>query len=253
MTQPYPYWVLRTPLACIVGLYANDINGGQLDDPTGTDRPQYDWFVRTLKALRKQARGRAVLLAIHYPPYSAATNFQQRGDPNLGPTPRRQPLRPLGMILEEAYQESGQYPDAVFSAHAHHYQRITYTQAGGREIPYLIVGSGGHAPIEALAHDCDGLFGIAPSTPSPLVYPPGLSLPTGDSACLAAYNNQDFGFLRVTLNQKRKTLTGEFFAVYSEVRDSAPLPALYDSFTLDLRKHVLLGQPTPKRRRSAHV
>ena len=33
MIQPYPYWVFRTPLAFFVCLYANDVNGGQLDDP----------------------------------------------------------------------------------------------------------------------------------------------------------------------------------------------------------------------------
>ena len=127
MAQPYPYWFLRTPLAYIVGLYANDINGGQLDDPQSDDTPQYDWLMTTLKSIRKDGDGRFVFVAVHYPPYSAASNFLQRGDPNLGPTPRPRRLEPLGMILQRAYSQSKQYPDAVFSAHAHHYQRITYT------------------------------------------------------------------------------------------------------------------------------
>jgi acid phosphatase type 7 len=128
MIQPYLYWLLKTPLAFFVGLYTNDINAGQLDNPAGPEQPQYDWLVQTLRAIRKAKDDRAVFVAVHYPPYSAAANFQQRGDPNLGPTRWGRKLRPIGMILEEAFQESEQYPDAVFSAHAHLYQRITYTQ-----------------------------------------------------------------------------------------------------------------------------
>jgi hypothetical protein len=237
MIQPYPYWLLKTPLAYIVGLYANDINAGQLDDPTGEGRPQYDWLVQTLRTIQQRKDSRAVFVAVHYPPYSAAANFRERGDPNLGPTAWPRPLRPLGMILEEAFQESGQYADAVFSAHAHHYQRITYIGADGRQIPYLIVGGGGHSPIESLSHSCAGELGPAPSTPCPTVLPRGLTLPDGASAELAAYNHLDFGFLRLTLDAGKKQLLGEFFAAFSESRDSARLPELCDSFGLDLRDH----------------
>jgi hypothetical protein len=172
-----------------------------------------------------------------YPPFSAAANFLQRGDPNLGPTPCRRTVRPLGVILEEAYQESGQYPDAVFSAHAHLYQRITYTLADGRQIPYLIVGGGVHSPIESLACSCDGEWAPAPTTPCETVLPMGLTLSDGANAQLTAYNNLDFGFLRLTLIAYKKHLIGEFFAAFSEIRDSARLPELCDSFRLDLREH----------------
>ncbi len=240
MVQPYPYWLFSTPLAYIVGLYANDINGGQLDDPEGDESPQYDWLVDTLKTVRKCDDGRAVFVAIHYPPYSAAANFHERGDPNLGPTPRPHPLEPLAMILRRAYRESKQYPDAVFSAHAHHYQRITYTCADGRQIPHLVVGCGGHGPIERLVDDCAGAAECPPTLPAEVVLPPGLTLPDGDRAQLIAYNDQDFGFVRVTLDQKQKVMQGEYYAAYSDVRGTGGLPALADSFTLDLDKHRLL-------------
>ena len=243
MIEPYPYWLLKTPLAYIVGLYTNDINAGQLDDPAGEQRPQYDWLVQTLRTIRKRTDNRAVFLAVHYPPFSAAANFLQRGDPNLSPTRWRRKLRPLGMILEDAFQQSGQYPDAVFSAHAHLYQRITYTQAGGRQIPYLIVGSGGHAPIESLACSCEGEPGSAPTTPCETVLPKELKLPDGASARLMAYNNLDFGFLRMTLDLGKRHLIGEFFAAFSELRDSARLPELCDSFCLDLEEHQMKEKP----------
>jgi hypothetical protein len=244
MPQPHPYWLLQTPLAYIIGLYTNDINGGQLDDPHGEEAPQYDWLVRTLTAIRKAADGRAVLLAVHYPPYSAAANFPQRGDPNLTPKgPREFPpkLKFLATTLRRAYRKSQQYPDAVFSAHAHHYQRLTYTQADGREIPHLIVGSGGHAPLEPLAEACDTkTVGEAPTLPCDALLPKKLKLPAGDRARLVAYNDRDFGFLRVTLNAPKKTLVGEFFAAHSDCPDRAGPPALRDWFVLDLKKHALV-------------
>ena len=51
------------------------------------------------------------------------------------------------------------------------------------------------------------------------------------------FNDRDFGFVRVTLDQKRKVMLGGFFAAYSEARGTSGLPALADLFTLDLAKH----------------
>jgi acid phosphatase type 7 len=237
MTQPYPYWVLKTPVAYIVGLYANDINAGQLDDPAGKDRPQYNWLVQTLRDIRHAQDGRAVLLAVHYPPYSGAANFRERGDPNLGPTPRQGPCMPLGMLLQQAYRDSKLWVDAVLSAHAHHYQRITYTDADGRQVPHLVAGCGGHGPIESIAATCDHQQGPAIAVPANVMLPPGLVLPPGDRAQVVAFNDQDFGFLRLTIDANKKTLAGEFFAAFSETHDPSVLPAIADSFVLDLQTH----------------
>ena len=187
MNQPYPYWLLDTPLAYFVGLYTNVNNAGQLDDPAANRQPQFDWLVQTLKDIKESADGKAVLLALHYPPYSAAVNFRQRGDPNLGPTPRPADkiLEPLGILIQRAFRDSGQYPDAVLSAHAHHYQRLTWTlrKADGRQIPFVVAGGGGHIPVEQLSKPCEKekvteLLGIELE----VVYPPGLSLPAREAA-----------------------------------------------------------------------
>jgi hypothetical protein len=238
MIQPYPYClVLKTPLAYFVCLYANDINGGQLDDPESNATAQFNWLIDTLKMIRKEDDGRAVLLTIHYPPFSGAGNFPERGNPNLGPTPHTRVLKPLAKILQEAFEASKLYPDAVFSAHAHHYQRLTYLCADGLQIPYLIVGSGGHAPVEPLAERCDGSFGAPPQLPVRSVSPPGFAFPEGDSAEMVAYNDKEHGFMRMTLDLKHRTLIGEYFAAYNAASGSTGVPALRDSFTLDLSKH----------------
>jgi hypothetical protein len=239
MVQPYPYWLLETPVAYVIGLFTNDLNGGQLDDPMHKDAPQYKWLVQTLLDIKSANDDKAVLLALHYPPYSGAADFSQRGDPNLGPTPRRNPpagiLQPLGIVLQHAFQQTGLFPHLVLSAHAHHYQRITYTLAGGHEIPYLIAGSGGHVPIEKLGVSCWKKVTKIPDHPFDVALPRGLTLPPDDTAQVVAYNDDDTGFLRLTIDINRKQITGEFFAV-SASEDSASSPKLFESFVLDMAK-----------------
>jgi hypothetical protein len=235
MTQPYVYWRLTTPLAYIIGLYSNIANGGILDDPAQPDvQPQYRWLVEQLTSVReknaRRAVRRAVLVAVHYPPYSGARNFAQRGDPTLGPS-QATGARPLATVLQQAFAESGQRPDAIVSAHAHLYQRLTYHYADGWELPCLIVGSGGHAPIESLGTRCDGTTARPKQAPFDAVLPPGVALPSGEQVRVAAYNSSSFGFMRLTV--ATNTLVGEFFAVDGE------RPALTDAFRLDLGTHRL--------------
>jgi acid phosphatase type 7 len=240
MIQPYPYWVLDTPVAYFVGLDTNDVNGGLLDDPEENDEPQYDWLVDTLQEIKAADDGKRLVLALHYPPYSGAANFNQRGDPNLGPTPRRNPgaglLQPLAVTLEHAFQQAGIYPDLVISAHAHLYQRITYTYIGGYQIPYLIAGSGGHWPVEQIAETCDKILENKQAPPFPVVLPRGVVLPTGNSAIVASFNDTNFGYVRITIDLVNDVIAGEFFTI--DVKPN-PNPKLFDSFQLDLGSHKL--------------
>jgi hypothetical protein len=154
-TLPYPYWRLDTPLAWIIGLYTNVSNGGVLDDPTvysdPTKGPQYGWLVEQLSWCKAQNAGgaaKAILLALHYPPYNGTIDFEQRGNPTYGNDNSYPNAVPIGMVLQEAFAQAGQIPDAIFSAHAHLYQRITvaYTDGKGKttqEVPCFVVGCGG--------------------------------------------------------------------------------------------------------------
>jgi len=147
MTQPYIYWRLDTPYAYFIGLYSNIANGGILDKPADftvanfSDGPQYQWLVKQLQdvaSANKTAgkRQRAVFLTIHYPPYSAAANFNVRGDQSKGgPAAKgKRPAQPnnynvpyLSVALQQAFKDGGQRPDAIFSAHAHLFERVNYT------------------------------------------------------------------------------------------------------------------------------
>ena len=240
MIQPYPYWFLNTPVAYIVALHTNDLNGGLLDDPEQNEEPQYAWLVETLQKIKVADEGKRIVLALHYPPYSGAANFNHRGDPNLGPTTRRNPgaglLQPLAVTLQHAFQQAGLYPDLVISAHAHLYQRITYTYTGGYQIPYLISGSGGHWPVEKIAEACDKSPGKEPTPPFPVVLPRGVVLPEGDTARVDNFNDTQFGYLRITVNLENEVNVGEFFTI--DVKPD-PCPRLFDSFCLDLGSHKL--------------
>ena len=272
MVQPYPYWLLDTPVAYIIGLYANVSNGGNLDDPASqnpSDGPQFRWLVNRLKMVKHRNEHRktngllpkAVLLAMHYPPYSGAPNFLYRGDPRLSKSKntgdkivKYANAKPLGTVLQQAFQESGQRPDAVFSAHAHLYQRLTYTYEDRSQVPYLIVGSGGHSPVEQLAKGCAPRSHAAEVTPPPLpaVCPDGLNL-GNDRVEVSSYNDRDFGFLRIMVDEARRQLTGEFCAVtvdhpahatypdWSQPRADTPQnPIRYDHFILDMDSHTLV-------------
>jgi hypothetical protein len=240
MIQPYVYWRFDTPLAYFIGLYSNIVNGGMLDNPTAypdfTRGPQYQWLVAELKAVAAanihNSPRKAVLLAIHYPPYSGAANFDVRGDQSQGPSPNAKNAPYLSVALQKAFTESKQRPDVIFSAHAHLFQRITYTFADETVMPCLVAGCGGHSPLEVLSQQCDGDAGSPRKAPFPVVTPGSFEFPAGDSAQVEYYEDGDskhseFGFLRVTI--KARTLTAKFIGATSG--------DILDKFTLDLDSH----------------
>jgi len=260
-TQPYPFWVLDTPVAYIVGLYTNVCNGGALDDPatasdpTGEHAVQYQWLVDRLRDIKGIRNGRALIVATHYPPYSGCANFNRRGAPQSPTTPGPHAKQTLAAVLQSAFAEAGEWPDLILSAHAHLYQRILYTlpSTGGsvREIPCVIAGSGGHGPVEHLWTDCLKNEATEVRPPFPVVLPEGYKLPKGHSACVVAYNDVDFGFVRISVDLNLGRLTGEYFAVYPihsqpcRPASEAHCRTRHDSFTVDLATHKVAGNQPP--------
>ena len=93
---------------------------------------QYPWLVSELKRLAplRQSAERAVILACHHPPASA--DLIHGGSTELSAD------------LDAAFAAAGLWPDAIMSGHAHVYQRFS-RNVGGRAVPYVVAGSGGHA------------------------------------------------------------------------------------------------------------
>ena len=200
MTLPNVYWTLQAPFATIVGLYTNVPEGGRIDDE------QAAWLTEELRAAPPQA---ALIVALHHPVFSASS--EHIGNTNLGE------------LLDAAAEKAGRLPDMVLTGHVHNYQRFTrrYQQ---REIPYLVVGAGGHSPLQRIAkHNREEL-------------PPHWQVPSNPDVTLEHYAADRHGYLRLAATAT--ALHGEYVTV-PRVHESwhhGPF-VVFDAFTVDLENH----------------
>lgn len=174
MTQPNVYWTLADELLSIVGLYTNVPEGGQVH------QDQIEWLVAELK---EAPADRALIVALHHPPYSA--------DAHHGGSAR------MGQMLDEAFEHAGRTPDMVLSGHVHNYQRFTRTIAG-KKVPYIVAGAGGYHNLHAIAKAPGG---------GPLQLP----FTATEDCELEAFCDNQWGFLRLSL--KPGQIAGEYVAV----------------------------------------
>ena len=137
MTQPAVYFTLDAPFVSIIGLYSNvlDTGGGIISSQNGhfpLVNDQLDFLTSELERLKpeRQAGERAILVAVHHPPLSV--------DAKTGGT------KGLMDDIDSCCEKAGLWPDALLSGHAHLYQRFTRT-VNGRQVPYVVAGSGGFA------------------------------------------------------------------------------------------------------------
>ena len=183
MTQPYVYWTLGTPFATIVGLYSN-VDGTL--DARGTSEQQ-QWFEAQV---RNAPLDKALLVAVHHPPYSLDTTHGGYPD--------------IEIALDRVIQATGRIPTAVLSGHVHSYQRFE-RELGVKKVPYIVAGAGGYANKLTLLHKIEKTAG-------------GKTLPAGFQTThsdlkLMAHNDREPGFLRITLDAGRKELTSDYFLV----------------------------------------
>jgi predicted phosphodiesterase len=142
MTQPGVYFTLDAPFVSIIGLYSNvlDSGAGVISSqgghfPIGDD--QLTFLTSELQRLKPQrdAMQRAVIIAVHHPPLSA--DAKHGGSTGLQKD------------LDTCCKQAGLWPDVILSGHAHLYQRFTRTMPDGKEIPYIVSGSGGFSATAA--------------------------------------------------------------------------------------------------------
>lgn len=195
MTQPGVYWLLDSPFLRIIGLYSNRLeNPGFLEGDGGQDRSQIKWLAKTLRSVAGK-NDRALIIATHHPPYSTGGHS--------GSTEMKQ-------SIDAACEAAGIYPDAVLSGHAHNYQRYT-RRIAGRQIPYVVVGTGGMPPQKI---------------------PAATGLPVDDShQTTYDASMKSLGYLFVTVSAKQ--LRFEFWPLGDE--HTQP----YDPFVVDLQSHIV--------------
>ena len=135
MTQPGVYFTLDAPFVSIIGLYSNVLeHPGVISSQNGhfaLPDDQLTFLASELTRLKddRDALGRAIILTVHHPPVSF--------DATHGSSPT------MANEIDAVCTKVGVWPDVVLSGHAHLYQRFS-RQIGGRTIPYVVAGSGGH-------------------------------------------------------------------------------------------------------------
>jgi hypothetical protein len=135
MTQPGVYFTLDAPFVSIIGLYSNVLEQpGVISSQNGhfaLPDDQLTFLASELARLKpaREALERAIILTVHHPPVSF--------DATHGSSPV------MANEIDAVCTAAGIWPDAVISGHAHLYQRFSRS-VGGRSIPYLVAGSGGH-------------------------------------------------------------------------------------------------------------
>ncbi len=191
MIQPGVYFTLEAPFVRILGLYSNMLeNPGVISstkDPTQSGAAKFpevpdvqlDFLEAALKRIKKEKFRGAVIFAMHHPPYTFGKHITS-----------------LVMLkeIDAICAKVGVWPHAVFSGHAHNYQRFTRT-IGKRQIPYVVCGNGGHPPLQKLNVD--------PTLRTPISLPAFAQPERGDSVSLDNYDFKSFGYLRVVVDDKQ--------------------------------------------------
>jgi hypothetical protein len=211
MNQPGVYFTLNAPFVKVIGLYSNTSEGATggviANSKIGTAQLTFlEQQLTAAKAERDSGQGRALIIATHHPPFTGSSYHAPSPD--------------MLNQIDRACAAAGIQPDLHLSGHSHMYERYTRT-VGGKQIPYLVAGMGGYY----------GLPGLKPANrrPAPLQVPDSGTDASGNPLKFEVYNDNTFGFLRLTVSPT--SVTGFFVTVDT----TSGRTGVGDSFTVDLR------------------
>ena len=235
MTQPGVYFRLTMPFARIIGLYSNTSETTGILGNTQIGQDQVNFLTAQLQAAlaARQAdtqnqNPQALIIAVHHPPFTGSSQHF--------------PSAAMLAQIDACCQQAGIWPDMVLSGHSHLYERYTRTMnADGRQIPYLVAGNGGYYNLSKMKLNAAGQKPV----PGQHSEPDG----QGNTLNLDAYNETDYGFLRITIDAG--TILVESLGITGTPTTTTPgtpipPPTLIDSFSVDLATHRI-GAPTLKR------
>jgi hypothetical protein len=205
MIQPGVYFTLEAPFVRILGLYSNVLEdpgviSGEHGENTVLDDRQTNFLTAALKRIKKEKFAGAVIIAVHHPPFSGGS--EHGGSPAML------------QDIDDACTAAGVWPHAVFSGHAHNYQRFTRT-INGMQIPFIVAGCGGHSPLSTMRTTYRTPYKV------------------DDTLTLENYDTKDYGYLRVVANAT--TLSIEFHPQ----NDGSTAKTPNDTVTILLAKHTI--------------
>lgn len=172
MIQPGVYFTFEAPFVRILGLYSNVLEDpGAISGENGSnsvlDDRQVNFLKTALRRIKSENFGGAVIIAVHHPPFTGGSDH--------GGSPL------MLQDLDNACQSAGVWPHAVFSGHAHNYQRYTRT-VNKYQIPFLVAGCGGHSPLSKMRATYRTPYRI------------------DNTLTLESYDDKDYGYLRVIVD-----------------------------------------------------
>jgi metallophosphoesterase superfamily enzyme len=216
--QPGVYYTFEAPFVRLIALYSNALEDPGIISSQGGQFPQIsdvqiDFLRAALARVAKEKFAGAVIIAHHHPSYTAG------GRHGWSETVRQQ--------IDAICKETGIWPHAVLSAHAHNYQRFTRIHAA-MQIPYLISGNGGH-----------GVSHLTRKGAPALRVPAVIDTSDGDKVTLESYDDQDYGYLRIVVNSTQLRIE------YHPASDGAAAKTPDDSVTVDLKTRKIVHYDAP--------
>jgi acid phosphatase type 7 len=198
MLQPNVYWTLEAPYLTIIGLYTNVPEGGVVK------QDQADWFKKELQIVDKK---KALIVALHHPVFSM-DKFHSGSQAML-------------QLLDNAIDNTGVIPDAVFTAHVHNYQRFTRTHKN-KKVPYIVAGAGGYWHLHWMQESVRSMI-----IPGPI--------PDRDDVTLEKYCDDHHGFMVVQVTAQN--LSGEYYLSPNPQQSwhGAQRPERFDAFKFPLQ------------------
>ncbi len=238
MTQPGVYFVLTAPFARIIGLYSNTSETSGILGNTQIGQDQVTFLTQQLQAALAARQAdpqnknlQALIIAVHHPPFTGSSQHF--------------PSATMLAQIDACSKQAGIWPDLVLSGHSHLYERYTRTMtADGRQIPYVVAGNGGYYNLSKMKLNAAGQKPV----PGQHTEPDG----QGNTINLDAYNETDYGFLRITASAG--TILVESLGITGTPTTTTPgtpipSPAVIDSFSLNLATHTM--GPAPAARKAA--
>jgi hypothetical protein len=194
--EPGVFFTFEAPFLRILALYSNVLENPGVMASTEVGDAQLGYLEAALT--RSKDFPGALIIAHHHPVYSVSAGHAGSED--------------MQAQIDQICNQTGVWPHAVLSGHAHNYQRFTRINKA-METPYIIAGNGGHA-LARLKRERD-VGGPPPAAPSaeggvsryatPYRAPTVLRTARGtkDILRLENYDDRHFGYLRIVVTSKQ--------------------------------------------------
>jgi len=236
MTQPGVYFALDAPFVRILGLFSNALEDpGVISSETTKGKakwsavPDYqlDFLTAQLQQIKASNYKGAVILAVHHPPFTYSPESSASG----GGKHYGSPI--MLAQIDAICQQTGVYPHAFISGHAHNYQRYTRTlKFAGKNysVPFMICGDSGHN-VTALTSASFGKKVPEPTDNLDVSYMDSSTTVQKTGLTLNHHDQSNSGYLRVSVTAQKLTIT--FNPVSKSGAAVKP-----DTVTVDLAAHT---------------